>query len=66
METTGVRHFGRPCPAPRRVIPQGVGQPNIDGSLFGYFCECPLPSRGDGIDKARHEQRPSRSVCLAL
>jgi len=57
---------GRPSPAWPRLILQGVGQPNIDGSLFGYFYAFPLPRQGDGIDKGRREQRPSRSVCLAL
>jgi len=57
---------GRPSPAWPRLILQGVGQPNIDGSLFGYFYAFPLPRQGDGIDKGRREQQPLRSGCLAL
>ena len=52
---------GRSCPASLRLILQGVGQPNIDGSLFVYFYAFPLPRRGD---RQHREQRPSL-LCLS-
>ena len=52
---------GRSWPASLRLILQGVGQPNIDGSIFGYFYAFPLPRRGD---RQHREQRPSL-LCLS-